>query len=105
MTRTRRVRLLLIGCAAAIPLLTSGCAILSFGGYGGTIGSPHQTVVICASGSTGNYPCREKGNLGVDATSGFRQLLLGAQIPADVGAPSSLVSPAPAAVTFSSSPG
>ena len=42
MTRTRRVRLLLMGCAAAIPLLTFGCAILSSSGYGGTIAALHR---------------------------------------------------------------
>jgi hypothetical protein len=46
-----------------------------------------------------------KGNIGLDATTGFRQLLVGAQIPAGVGAPDTLTSAAPGSISFASSPG
>jgi hypothetical protein len=104
MTRARRLRFLLIGGAAAIPLLTSGCAILQFSSSGGApLGQVKHGVRICASG-TGANQCADKGNTGLDATSGLRQLLLGAQIPADAGAPADLVSTPPESVPFTASP-
>jgi hypothetical protein len=105
MTRTRRARFLLpVAGVLTLALLSSGCAIVKFGGSGGgPLGQVQHSIRICASGPGGNQ-CPEKGNLGVDATSGLRQLLLGAQIPADVGAPASLVSAAPTSVPFSESP-
>lgn len=107
MTRRFR-RLALVACALTVPLLTSGCAILKFAASGGVLGSPRQAVIICASGPIGpnsNYKCTEKGNSGLDATTGFRQLLLGVRIPAGVGAPATLVSQSPQSITFTSSPG
>jgi hypothetical protein len=99
------LRLMLIATAGVVTSLASGCAILSFAGSGGSVGLPRQSVQICASGQTGSYACRDKGNIGLDASSGFRQLLLGVQIPAGVGAPATLTSQAPASLTFASSPG
>jgi hypothetical protein len=99
------LRLALIATAVVVAGLASGCAVLSFSGSGGVIGLPRQSVQICASGQTGSYPCRDKGNIGLDASSGFRQLLLGVQIPAGIGAPATLTSQAPASLTFASSPG
>ncbi|WP_217923803.1 hypothetical protein [Miltoncostaea oceani] len=106
MTRTRRARrFLLLAIALTIPLLTSGCAVLQFSSSGGApLGQVQHGVRICASGPGANQ-CADKGNINLDATSGLRQLLLGAQIPADVGAPASLVSTAPESVPFSESPG
>ncbi|MGE0029208.1 MAG: hypothetical protein AB7O78_09115 [Thermoleophilia bacterium] len=97
-------RSLLVAGVAAIPLL-SGCAILQPGGNGsGGLGTTLPRLSICASGP-GSNQCADKGAINLDATSGLRQLLLGVQIPADVGAPATIVTDPPEAVTFTSSPG
>ncbi len=101
----RGFRWSLVGAGALLVPLLSGCAVLSSVGFGGTTGLPTHSVQICASGQTGAYPCRDKGNSGLDATSGFRQLVLGVQIPAGVGAPETLVTQAPASLQFTPSPG
>ncbi len=87
-----------------MPVLASGCAVLRFADASGSAGTVHHGLRVCASGP-GATQCPEKGNIGADATSGSRQLLLGAQIPGDVSAPATLVSDAPQPVTLSQSPG
>jgi hypothetical protein len=85
----------------AITVLASGCTILKPNATGGSLGTSSQTVQICASGAG----CPEKGNSDQNASSGLRQILLGALIPADVTAPPTLTSNPPIVVTFTESPG
>ncbi|MGE0029206.1 MAG: hypothetical protein AB7O78_09105 [Thermoleophilia bacterium] len=106
MRRTVRRVPLALACVAAIAVVTSGCATLKVGSSGGgPFGTASQGVEICASGPAGENKCPALGNSQQAASSGFRQLLVGAQIPDQVGAPTSITTQAPQSLTFTSSPG